>query len=145
MMKLMKDKYGFSSSTIGRRWLKDWRTQRFCSDYFKDEKTKEIDEDRLVKKIRSINPQMVVMVICYIDILDLKFLLEKSGLFAQMRLNREQNIVSNGQLVTLNEIQKELFETLSVEKNLEKDAVITGPVGSGKTVMGLEAITMKIS
>ena len=85
------------------------------------------------------------MVICYIDILDLKFLLEKSGLFAQMRLNREQNIVSNGQLVTLNEIQKELFETLSVEKNLEKDAVITGPVGSGKTVMGLEAITMKIS
>ena len=29
-------------------------------------------------------------------------------------------IVSNGQLVTLNEIQKEFFETLSVEKNLEK-------------------------
>ena len=64
-------------------------------DFFINEETKEIDEDGLVSKIRSINPQITFMVICYSQILELKFLLEGSGLFAEMRINRNLNILSN--------------------------------------------------
>ena len=46
-------------------------------EYFKDYSTKEIDERRLVDDIKEINPSMVVMVICYSQILCLRFLLEQ--------------------------------------------------------------------
>ena len=51
-------------------------------NFFKNEETKEIDEDALVSEIRSIKPQMTVMVICYSHFLDLKSLLERAGLFS---------------------------------------------------------------
>ena len=44
-------------------------------DFFKN-KTREIDEKALDIKIRRINPQITIMLICYSEILDLKFLLE---------------------------------------------------------------------
>ena len=78
-------------------------------DFFKNEKTREIDEDSLVSKIRLINPQITVMVICYSQILELKFLLEGAGLFAEMRMNRDLNILSNGQILTMNDVQKEFI------------------------------------
>ena len=75
-------------------------------DFLKDQETKEIDESSLVSAIQSIDPQAVFMVICHSQILDLKFLLEGSGLFAVMRMNRDLNILSNGQILTMNEVQK---------------------------------------
>ena len=114
-------------------------------DYFQNEETKEIDENALVSKIRSINPQITIMVICYSQILDLKFLLEGRGLFAEMRMNRDLNILSNGQILTMNDVQKEFIQTLALGDHVEKDVIVTGPVGSGKTLLGLEAINMKKS
>ena len=113
--------------------------------FFKNEETREIDEDALVAEIRLINPQMTVMVICYSQLLELKFLLEGAGLFAEMRMNRSLNILSNGQILTMNDVQKAFIQTLAQKDNVEKDVVITGPVGSGKTLLGLEAIIMKKS
>ena len=114
-------------------------------DFLKDQETKEIDESSLVSAIQSIDPQAVFMVICHSQILDLKFLLEGSGLFAVMRMNRDLNILSNGQILTMNDVQKEFIQTLADEDNVEKDVLITGPVGSGKTLLGLEAINIKKS
>ena len=85
------------------------------------------------------------MVICYSQILELKFLLEGAGLFAEMRMNRDLNILSNGQILTMNDVQKEFIQTLALEDHVEKDVIVTGPVGSGKTLLGLEAINIKKS
>ena len=85
------------------------------------------------------------MVICYSQILELKFLLEGAGLFAEMRMNRDLNILSNGQILTMNDVQKEFIQTMAFEDHVEKDVIVTGPVGSGKTLLGLEAINMKKS
>ena len=85
------------------------------------------------------------MVICYSQILELKFLLEGAGLFAEMRMNRDLNILSNGQILTMNDVQKEFIQTLALEDHVEKDVIVTGPVGSGKTLLGLEAINIKMS
>ena len=45
----------------------------------------------------------------------------------------------------MNDAQKEFIETFTLKENIEKNVVISGPVGSGKTIMGLEALKMKQS
>ena len=114
--------------------------------FFKDESSKAIDEERLVNDIKEINASMIVMVICYSQILHLRFLLEGAGIFAEVRLNRELCLQSKGQILTLSKAQKEFFQTLSQPENIEKKIVrIEGQVGSGKTLMGIEALKMKIA
>ena len=113
--------------------------------FFINEETKEIDENGLIQAIRSIRPQITIMVICYSQILDLKFLFEESGLFPEMRINRDLNILSRGQILTMNDAQEEFIHNFTLKENIEKDVIISGPVGSGKTIMGLEAINMKKS
>ena len=83
--------------------------------------------------------------ICYSQALDLKFLLEGSGLFAEMRMNRDLNILSNGQILTMNDTQREFIKSMTNEDHVEKNVILTGPVGSGKTLLGLEAISIKKS
>ena len=114
-------------------------------DFIVNEETREIDETGLVSKIQSINPQITIMLICYSQILELKFLLEEKGLFAEMRINRDLNILSNGQILTMNAVQKEFLQTMAQENHVEKNVIVTGPVGSGKTLLGLEAINIKKS
>ena len=115
-------------------------------EYFKDYITKEINERRLVDDVKKINPSMVVMVICYSQILHLRFLLEGSGIFSEVRLNRDLCLQSKGQILTLTKTQKKFLQTLSQRENIEKKLVrIEGQVGSGKTLIGIEAMKMKIA
>ena len=113
--------------------------------FFINEETKEINESGLIEAIRIISPQIVIMVICYSQILELKFLLEESGLFSEIRLSRDLNILSRGQILKLNNIQTKFIQKMAQEINIEKNVIITGPVGSGKTMLGLETINMKKS
>ena len=115
-------------------------------EYYKDETTKDINEENLVDDIKKINPSMVVMVICYSQILHLRFLLEGAGIFSEVRLNRDLCLQSKGQILTLSETQKKFLQTLSQPENIEKKLVrIEGQVGSGKTLIGIEALKMKIA
>ena len=88
---------------------------------------------------------MVILIICYSQILKLKFLLEEAGLFAEIRMNRDLNILSNGKILTMNDVQKEFIQTMANQDHVEKDVLITGPVGSGKTLLGIEALNIKKS
>ena len=83
--------------------------------------------------------------ICYSQLIDLKSLLERVGLFPTLRMNQDLNILSNGQMLTMNAVQKEFIQTMAQEDHVEKDVIVTGPVGSGKTLLGLEAINIKKS
>ena len=57
----------------------------------------EIDEDALVSEIRSVNPQVIILMICYSHYLNLKSLLERVGLLPTLRIKQDLNILSNGQ------------------------------------------------
>ena len=114
-------------------------------DFFLNEETREINENALVSEIQLINPRVIIMMICYSHFLDLKSLFERVGLFPALRINQDLNILSNGQILTMNDVQKEFIQTLTLEDHVEKDVVVTGPVGSGKTLLGLEAINIKKS
>ena len=89
---------------------------------------------------------MTLMVICYSNTLDLKFLLEEKGLFSEARINRDLNILSKGKILTLNETQKKFIQTVAQPENIEKKIVrIEGKVGSGKTLLGTEIVKMKLA
>ena len=135
----------------GAEWLhKDIERRGIKFEYldilpYVNEESEEINVECLEPKIRSFNPQIAILMICYSQILTLKLLLEKEGLFAEMRINRDLNILSNGQILTMNVVQKEFIQTMTLEDHVEKDVIVTGPVGSGKTLLGLEAINIKKS
>ena len=114
-------------------------------DFFLDEETKTINENAIVSEIQLINPQVIIMMICYSHFLDLKSLLERAGLFPTLRINRDLSILSNGQILTMNDVQREFIQTLTLEDHVEKDVIVTGAVGSGKTLLGLEVINIKKS
>ena len=38
----------------------------------------------------------------------------------------------------MNNVQNEFIQTMTLEDHVEKDVIVTGPVGSGKTLLGLE-------
>ena len=115
-------------------------------EYFKDYSTKEIDERRLVDDIKEINPSMVVMVICYSQILCLRFLLEGAGIFSEVRMNRDLCLQSKGQILTMSETQKKFLQTMAHPENIKKRLVrIEGQVGSGKTMLGIEVLKMKLA
>ena len=111
-------------------------------DHYKQEK---INEDGLVSAIKSLDPRITFMVICYSQINELYFLFESTGCFPESRINRDLNILSNGNILTMDTTQKEFIQKLAHTDHTKKDVVITGPVGSGKTILGLEAINIKYS
>ena len=114
-------------------------------DFIVDKETNALDEGGIVSEINTIKPQTTFLVICHSQMLDFKFLLERTGIFAEQRMNRDLNILSNGQILTMNTVQKEFIQTLTHEDHVEKNVIVTGPVGSGKTLLGLEAINIKKS
>ena len=114
--------------------------------YYKDEDRKEIDEERLISDVQKINASMVVIVICYSQLLELKFLLEGAGIFSEVRMNRDLCLQSKGQILTMSETQKNFLQTMAQPENMEKkQVVIEGQVGSGKTLLGLEVVKMKVA
>ena len=114
-------------------------------DYYINEDKKEIDEDKFIKDIETIDATMIAMVICYSQLLDLRFLLESKGIFSETRMNRDICLQSRGQILTMSETQKKLLQTVAQPENIEKNVWIEGQVGSGKTLMGLEVVKMKVA
>ena len=114
------------------------------TDFYLDEKNKVIDEEDLVRSIKKINPHVVVLAICFSKTLQLKFLLEKSGIFSQLRLQRDLNLISKGKILTLDPIQSDLLIKLAETENNQTTVVISGPEGSGKSLLAIEATKMKI-
>ena len=115
-------------------------------DYVKDETTKEIDEHSLIEAVKLIDPTIIFLVICYSSNLNLKFLLEGSGILSEIRMNRDLCIQSRGKIMTMSKVQKEFLQTMSKPENITKRIVeIQGQVGSGKTLLGIELLKMKIA
>ena len=113
--------------------------------FYKDVDKKQIDEIALETSIRQISPQMVFILICFSQILDLRFLLEGAGILSEIRMSRDLKLISKGKILTLNDTQKELLQTVSNPENVHKDVWIEGRVGSGKTLLGIEVIRIKLA
>ena len=103
-----------------------------------------IDEEALEMEIMKINPHVVVLAICFSKTLQLKFKLESSGLFPRLRMQRDLILISKGRILTLDQTQSDLLMQLAKDENNHKTVVISGPEGSGKSLLAVEATKMKI-
>ena len=90
---------------------------------YKNIETKSIDELAVLTKIKKISPQMVVMVICYSQYLEFRFLLEEKGILSELRMNRDLCLTSKGKILTMNETQKEFLQNLAKPENITKRQV----------------------
>ena len=112
-----------------------------CNYYDKDAK---LNLNDLMQRLSEIDPRIIVISICHSVNLDLRFALEVEGLFAHMRLQRDLNLTTNGKQITLDPTQKELLKQLAKEESDPTTVVISGPEGSGKSMLAVEVTKMKI-
>ena len=115
-----------------------------CNYYDKDAK---LNLNDLMQRLSEIDPRIIVISICHSVNLDLRFALEVEGLFAHMRIQRDLNLTTNGKQITLDPTQKELLKQIAQLAKEESDpttVVISGPEGSGKSMLAVEVTKMKI-
>ena len=104
-----------------------------------------VDNKVLKARILKINPSLIVISICFSEILDLRFVLEMEAIFPKLRLNRDLTMVTKGKQIHLEPTQSKLLFTLTDSVNVEKPVIITGPEGSGKSILAVEATKIKFS
>ena len=108
-------------------------------------KARKLDQKGLRARILAIYPSIIVISICFSETLDLRFALEVEGIFPELRMKQDLCMVTNGKQIELDETQRELLYTISEPANIEKLTVIHGPEGSGKTILSMEVLKMKLS
>ena len=99
----------------------------------------------LTRRIREIDPSIILISICHSENLDLRIALEVEGIFAETRLKRDLILTTRGKQINLDPTQVDLLEQLAKDGNNHKTVVISGPEGSGKSLLAVEATKMKIS
>ena len=104
--------------------------------------TKNLVEDSLVAYVRDLKPNLIVLSICYSQVSKIKKILEKTAVFAERRLERNIIAATNGKAIDLDKKQVELIYEVAKPENINKNVVIQGPEGSGKTLLGIEIVKL---
>ena len=99
--------------------------------------------DKLKEKIDEIKPSFALISICFSETLDLRFALEMAGIFPKLRLEGSLRMATQGKQIELDPKQSEFLYTMAEE--IEKTAILHGPEGSGKTILAMEVVKMKLS
>ena len=61
----------------------------------------ELNTEKLKIRVKRINPSLVLISICFSETLDLRFALELDGIFPELRLKRDLQLVTKGKQIKL--------------------------------------------
>ena len=111
-------------------------------DPFYNEQNK-LNMEGLKVQILEIDPSLIILSICFSETLDLRFALEVEGIFPKLRLQQDIFMLTEGKQIKLDSTQSNLLKT--VAENVQKMVIIHGPEGSGKTILAMEVVKMKLS
>ena len=117
----------------------------FIEKQSKGTKKNQIQEKEFIAKVKGIAPNIVVICICYSHLSQVHLILEKAGILAKERLERDFQMVTKGRCISLDKTQKQLLYKMAEPENITKTVVIHGPEGSGKSLLALEVVKMKLS
>ena len=106
---------------------------------------KELNIKGLKVRILEIDPSLIIISICFSETLDLRFALEVEGIFPNLRLQQDLTMLTEGKQIDLDSTQRNLLYTVAKDENIEKMVIIHGPEGSGKTILAMEVVKMKLS
>ena len=105
----------------------------------------EIEDTKLVDKVRTMNPGIIAICVCYSHLSQIHLILSEAGILSVQKLERDLQLSTKGRCISLDETQRKLLFTVSESKNITKNIIIHGPEGSGKTILALEVVKMKLS
>ena len=105
----------------------------------------EIEDTKLVDKVRTVNPGIIAICVCYSHLSQIHLILSEAGILSVQKLERDLQLSTKGRCISLDETQRKLLFTVSESKNITKNIIIHGPEGSGKTILALEVVKMKLS
>ena len=111
-------------------------------DYIENET---IDDERLSRTLYDYQPNVLVLSMCFSQVSKVKVALERIGLLARIKLEKSIVSATNGRIVELDEDQRKLIATVVHTENIHKNVVISGPEGSGKTLLGLKLVKIIVS
>ena len=103
-----------------------------------------INEQNLLRKIDEFQPNIILFSICFSRVSRLKILLENSGYLTKLRLKRELLLATKSGVILLDTHQEKIIDRVIQPENYHKSVVIHGPEGSGKSILGLEIVKIKV-
>ena len=112
-------------------------------DFFGDNST--FNEFEFLQYFKNFHPHLTILSICFSQVSKVKNVLERSGLFPELKLERNLVVATKGRVIELDENQKNLIATVAKPENIEKSVVIKGPEGAGKTLLGTEIAKLMVN
>ena len=91
--------------------------------------TNEIQAKEFIAKVKEVAPNIIPICICYSHLSEVHLLLEKAGILAKERLERDFQMVTKGRCISLDETQRKLLYVMSEPENITKTTIIHGPEG----------------
>jgi hypothetical protein len=103
----------------------------------------ELDLDKLTEAVKSLDPTVILLAFCWSEKSELNDVLRSAGIYTGMILREERAQIIESRHVELDEGQKEVIRTVAEKK--PRNIFLWGSSGSGKTLLLIEALLMKIS
>ena len=104
----------------------------------------EVDKSKFIAKVLQVNPGIIAICVCHSHLSQIHFILIEAGIISVQKLERDLQLATRGRCIELDETQRKLLFTVAKPKNICKTTIIHGPEGSGKTILALEVLKMKL-
>ena len=110
---------------------------------FYDMSTETLNENQLVRRVKELDPTIISLAFCHTRTSILNDILRSVGVYSKIILSQDRYNITNGNVFTLDEEQKQIIEKISKTKG--QNVILWGSHGTGKTLLLAEALTIKIS
>ena len=114
-------------------------------EYLKEKEGLEIDEPKFVAKVIEVKPGIIVICVCHSHLSKIHLILTEAGILSIQKLERDLQLATRGRSIALDETQRKLLFTVAKPENICKTTIIHGTEGSGKTILALEVLKMKLA
>ena len=114
-------------------------------EYLKEKEGLEIDEPKFLAKVIEVSPGIIAICVCHSHLSQIHFILAEAGILSVQKLERDLQLATRGKGIVLDETQRKLLFTVAKQENIRKTTILHGPEGSGKTILALEVLKMKLA
>ena len=108
---------------------------------FYDMSTETLDENQLVKRVQELDPTIISLAFCHTRTSILNDILRSVGVYSKIILSQDRYNITNGNVFTLDEEQKQIIEKISKTKG--RNVILWGSHGTGKTLLLAEALSIQ--
>ncbi len=114
-----------------------------CVQEHLDKDTRRPNPDELVRAITDYQLTVLMLAFCYSSQSILKYCLRSQGIYSLLIMQKERGKITEGRCIFLDDQQKAALDKMRAQK--PKLTLIQGPFGTGKTILLMEALRIKMA